>query len=105
MRRVLDLAMAMQVLLWAGCAAPTPQPPKIEGAAATVSQKDIQQVIALVQQSMRLEFGRVFPIDRIKVNKRNQIDVIYHRDTFECWVPVRRIHGVWTPPPVGVWVT
>jgi len=105
MRRSLHFAIAMQVLLCAGCAVPPPQPPKIEGATSSVSQKDIHQVIALVEQDMRDEFGRVFPIDRIKVNNRNQIDVIYHRGDSECWVPVQRIYGVWTPPPKGVWVT
>jgi hypothetical protein len=59
--------MAMQVLLWAGCAAPIPQPPVIEGAASSVSQKDIQQVIALVEQSVRHEFGRLFRVERIQV--------------------------------------
>jgi hypothetical protein len=105
MHRPLHLVIAMQVILWAGCAAPIHQPPKVEGAASSVSQKDIQQVIALVEQSMRHEFGRVFPVERIQVNNRNEIWVIYHRDTFECSVPVHRIHGVWTPPPEGVWVT
>src|SRR5436305_7378185 len=101
MHHSLHFAIAMQVLLCAGCAVPPLQPPKIEGAASSVSQKDISQVIALVEQGMRHEFGRIFPIERIEVNNRNEIWVIYHRETFECSVPVHRVHGVWTPPPQG----
>jgi hypothetical protein len=105
MRRSLQLVMAKQVLLWSGCAAPTPQPPKIEGTASSVSEKDMRQVIALVEQSMRHEFGRVFAIDRIQVRSHNEIWLVYHTGDSERWVPVHRVHGVWTPPPENVWVT
>jgi hypothetical protein len=110
MHRSLHFVVATQVLLCASCAAPTPRatapprPPKIEGAVSSVSPRDIRQVIGLVQQGMRHEFGRTFAIERIEVKSRNEVWVIYHRDTFECSVPVRRVHGVWTPPPEGVWV-
>ena len=50
--------MATYVLLLASCATPTPQPPKITGAVGSVTQKDIQQAIALVEQTMRHESGR-----------------------------------------------
>jgi hypothetical protein len=104
MHRPLHLAIAMQVLLWAGCAAPIPQPPKIEGAVNSVSQKDMQRAIAFCEQEMQRQFGRVVPIDRVQVTGRNEIVLIYHRDGSNYWYPVQRIHGVWTPPP-PVWVT
>jgi len=106
MHRSLHFVVAMQVLLFASCAAPMlrtktpPPPPKIEGAAGSVSEKDIRQAIVLVEQSMRQEFGRTLPIDRVEVINRN--DIFIH--TSKGLYPVRCVHGVWTPPPPGIWV-
>ena len=95
MRRSFLFVAGMQILVLAGCVASTPrppemspQPPKIEGAVGSVSQKDIRRVIALVEQSTRHEFGRVFPIECVQIHNRNEITIIYHRDTLKCWIPV-----------------
>jgi hypothetical protein len=95
----------MQVLLSTGCSAPMAQQPKIEGTVRSVSRKDIEQATALVEQSMRHEFHRVFPIKRVEVKNHNEIDFIYDTADSECWVSIRRVHGLWTPPPENVWVT
>jgi len=105
MRRFLLLFMALHVAALASHAEPTRSQPKIEGRVGSVTQKDIREVIALAQRDMRHEFGRLIPIDRIQVHDHNNISVIYLHEGHTYWVPIKRVHGVWTPPPPGIYVT
>jgi hypothetical protein len=104
MRRFLPLFIALQIAALAGGAESTPPQPKIEGHVGRVSRSDIRQVIALAQRDMRHEFGRVIPIDRIQVEDHNHIMVWFSHEGHNIGVPIKRVHGVWTLPPPGVYV-
>jgi hypothetical protein len=105
MRRFVFLFLVLHLAVLAARAAPAPHQPKIEGRVSTVSRRDIQEVIVLAQRDMRHEFGRVIPIDRIKVQDRNHLFVVYSHERHGYWVPMKRVRGVWTPPPPGIYVT
>jgi hypothetical protein len=102
MRCSLYLAVALALV---ACAEPTPSQPTVEGRVGSVSQKDIQEVIALIEREMLHTFGRTVPIDRVQVKDHNEIAFIYHYRGHEYWTVVRRIHGVWSPPTEHVLVT
>jgi hypothetical protein len=106
MRWTSPILLAMQLFVLLGCASPTPQPPRLEGAVGSVSREDIRKAVTLVEQWMKRQSGRVFPIERVRVNSRNEIEVVYHQGDQEIWAPVLRVHGVWTPPlDTNVYVT
>jgi hypothetical protein len=77
-------------------------PPKIEGHVSSVSPKDIQEIIALVQRDMVKDFWHVVPIDRIEVRAHNNVAVYYQNENNNYTVPLTRVHGVWSLPRVMV---
>ena len=83
---------------------PFPEP-RIEGRAKSVSRDDIRILTALAQRDMRHSIGWAVPVERIEVHDRNHVAVVYSYGGSTYWLPMKRINGVWVPPPLGVTVT
>ena len=105
MRSLLLLFIALQL---SGCAVrpvpPFPEP-RIEGRVKAVSRDDIRIVTAFAQRDMRHELGWAVPIERIHVHDRDHVAVDYSYGGYTHSLPMKRVNGVWVPPPLGVTVT
>jgi hypothetical protein len=93
------LFVALLVAMLAGCAVKPFPPPEIVGHVSSVSQRDIQIVIALAERSMRERIGWAVPTERIEVEDHDHFTVIYSYGGYMHRVPITRVRGRWMPPP------
>jgi hypothetical protein len=98
-----SLSAIAVIIAFAGCAASTQAPAKIEGRIDAISAKDVQEITALIHHDMIREFGRPVPIDRLTVHDHNYVIAYYQHGNDTYSFPLQRERGVWTGPRVMVW--